>query len=95
MVLKSHWWSNLRIHIPKSYHNENNISQRPKYRVIHDLRALLQEMIPEVLATQKKFHITKCPILNDYTIKTPNVNYSRRTVPLTSKVAFYIFIQQI
>jgi len=26
---------------------------------------------------------------------TPNVNYSGRTVPLTSKVAFYIFIQQI
>jgi len=26
---------------------------------------------------------------------TPNVNYSGRTEPLTSKVAFYIFIQQI
>jgi len=26
---------------------------------------------------------------------TPNVNYSDRTAPLTSKVAFYIFIQQI
>jgi len=26
---------------------------------------------------------------------TPNVNYSGRTAPLTSKVAFYIFIQQI
>jgi len=26
---------------------------------------------------------------------TPNVNYSWRTAPLTSKVAFYIFIQQI
>ena len=25
----------------------------------------------------------------------PNVNYSGRTEPLTSKVAFYIFIQQI
>jgi len=24
---------------------------------------------------------------------TPNVNYSGRTAPLTSKVAFYIFIQ--
>ena len=28
-------------------------------------------------------------------ILTPNVNYSGRTAPLTSKVAFYIFIQQI
>jgi len=27
--------------------------------------------------------------------ETPNVNYSGRTAPLTSKVAFYIFIQQI
>ena len=26
---------------------------------------------------------------------TPNVNYSWRTAPLTTKVAFYIFIQQI
>jgi len=26
---------------------------------------------------------------------TPNVNYSGCTAPLTSKVAFYIFIQQI
>ena len=26
---------------------------------------------------------------------TPNVNYSGRTAPLTSKVAFYIFIQQV
>jgi len=26
---------------------------------------------------------------------TPNVNYSGRTARLTSKVAFYIFIQQI
>jgi len=26
---------------------------------------------------------------------THNVNYSGRTAPLTSKVAFYIFIQQI
>jgi len=25
----------------------------------------------------------------------PNVNYSGRTAPLTSKVAFYIFIQKI
>ena len=25
----------------------------------------------------------------------PNVNYSGRTAPLSSKVAFYIFIQQI
>ena len=30
-----------------------------------------------------------------YHLLTPNVNYSGRTAPLTSKVAFYIYIQQI
>jgi len=33
-----------------------------------------------------------CQLVN---LLTPNVNYSGRTAPLTSKVAFYIFIQQI
>jgi len=28
-------------------------------------------------------------------LSTPNVNYSGRTAPLTSKVTFYIFIQLI
>jgi len=31
----------------------------------------------------------------DINLLTPSVNYSGRTAPLTSKVAFYIFIQQI
>jgi len=35
---------------------------------------------------------TKLWVVN---LLTPNVNYSCRTAPLTSKVAFYIFIQQI
>ena len=30
-----------------------------------------------------------------FNLSTPNVNYSGRTAPLTSKVAFCIFIQQI
>jgi len=30
-----------------------------------------------------------------FNLLTPNVNYSGRTAPLTSKFAFYIFIQQI
>ena len=30
-----------------------------------------------------------------FNLLTPNVNYSGRTAQLTSKVAFYIFIQQI
>jgi len=32
---------------------------------------------------------------SSFNLLTPNVNYSGRTAPLTSKVAFYIFIQQI
>jgi len=36
-------------------------------------------------------------INNKYSLNLlmPNVNYSGHTAPLTSKVAFYIFIQQI
>jgi len=30
-----------------------------------------------------------------FNLLTPNVNYSGRTAPLTSKVAFYVFIQQM
>jgi len=33
--------------------------------------------------------------VSDVNLLTPNVNYSGRTAPLTSKVSFYIFIQQI
>ena len=32
---------------------------------------------------------------NEINLLTPNVNYSGRTAPLTSKIAFYIFIQHI
>ena len=35
------------------------------------------------------------PYTNIINLPTPNVSYSGRTAPLTSKVAFYIFIQQI
>ena len=42
---------------------------------------------------ERKKLYTYFPILLN--LLTPNVNYSGRTAPLTSKVAFYIFIQQI
>jgi len=35
------------------------------------------------------------PCIIIHYLLTPNVNYSRRTAPLTSKFVFYIFIQQI
>ena len=34
-------------------------------------------------------------VTTEFNLQTPNVNYIGRTAPLTSKVAFYIFIQQI
>jgi len=34
-------------------------------------------------------------VISPINLLTPNVNYSGRTAPLNSKVAFYIFIQQI
>jgi len=36
-----------------------------------------------------------CSIDSTFNLLTPNVNYSGRTAPLTSKTEFYIFIQQI
>jgi len=39
-------------------------------------------------------HMIELTVMN-IKLLTPNVNYSGRTAPLTSKVAFYIFIQQI
>ena len=45
-----------------------------------------------VLGGFEKLQNSACQIIN---LLTPNVNYSARTVPLTSKVAFYTFIQQI
>jgi len=35
------------------------------------------------------------PPYDVFNLLTPNVNYNGRTAPQTSKVAFYIFIQQI
>ena len=36
-----------------------------------------------------------CVLDSKINLLEPNINYSGRTAPLTSKVAFYIFIQQI
>jgi len=43
-------------------------------------------------ASLPSWEIVEMSVIN---LLTPNVNYSGRTAPLTSKVAFYIFIQQI
>jgi len=41
------------------------------------------------------YHEPVKPTLFFINLLSPNVNYSGRTAPLTSKVSFYIFIQQI
>jgi len=56
-------------------------------------------LIPPLLDTLVSFIYT-LPYINLATgsivnLLTPNVNYNGRTAPLTSKVSFYIFIQQI
>jgi len=46
----------------------------------------------------KKYHKKAEHLYNEVlyiNLLTPNVNYSGRNAPLTSKVAFHIFIQQI
>ena len=45
-----------------------------------------------ILASFAIFRIVEQPGFN---LLKPNVNYSGRTATLTSKIAFYIFIQQI
>ena len=47
-----------------------------------------------VKVTQRAYAVRREFRVSIKLLKT-NVNYSGRTAPLTSKVAFYIFIQQI
>jgi len=47
----------------------------------------------QVVLSRNLLHFVE--IQDNINLLTPNVNYSGRTAPLTSKVAFYIFIQQI
>jgi len=50
-----------------------------------------------ILSNEKEGEVSSAGICHPevFNLLTPNVNYSGRTAPLTSKVAFYIFIQQI
>ena len=50
---------------------------------------------PAIYRQQAREDGTIVSPMHQTTLLTPNVNYSGRTSPLTSKVAFYIFIQQI
>jgi len=53
------------------------------------LRRIFGPERDEVTGEWRRLHNLELNLL------TSNVNYSGRTAPLTSKVAFYIFIQQI
>jgi len=48
------------------------------------------------ISEQIQYHVEHTTIKPEaINLLTPNVNYSGCTAPLTSKVSFYIFIQQI
>jgi len=49
----------------------------------------------QCLTVNQTVHVITAVFKSLINLLTPNVNYSGRTAPLTSKVAFYIFTQQI
>ena len=51
--------------------------------------------LTSLVVKKETFFSFPVAVNNSTNLQTPNVNYSWRTAPLTSKVAFYIFIQQI
>jgi len=59
------------------------------------LSIIYMEFIPSSFEKVGSLHVYLCLDHRYFNLLTPNVNYSGRTAPLTSKVAFYIFIQQI
>jgi len=59
---------------------------RLDYRRTTVTGALLADTVVPLI--ERRMHLAKY-------LLAPKVNYSGRTAPLTSKVAFYIFIQQI
>jgi len=54
-----------------------------------------RDSIPDRPARSQSLYRLSYPAHILFNLLMPNVNYSGRTAPLTSKVAFYIFIQQI
>jgi len=83
----------------------------PKHMTVHEsllmpISFVLTNSFSEISFT-KTYTVTICvlpsteaqictrDILDFLNLLTPNVSYTGRTAPLTSKGAFYIFIQQI
>jgi len=99
-VLKMSWATHLTwCHIPK------DLTVRLKESTTTEIRTLKmcfvciilfvssrKEIMLSMSSFRFSFPLTTDCILN---LLTPNANYSGHTAPLTSKVAFYIFIQQI
>ena len=78
-------------------HHETNFHH---YHIYHYLVSIIHyflELLGKYCTTWQYFAIPTPEISREnlMNLLTPNVNYSGRTAPLTSKVAFYIFIQQI
>ena len=62
-----------------------------------DQNCIIQHLVSSHFVGSRPVHRLREELLRllRFKLLTPNVNYSGRTAPLTSKVAFYIFIQQI
>jgi len=65
-------------------------SQQAEYQKRCDVMSLQRYTVREIKGSEKKIHV-----LQYLTFRRLMSTYSGRTAPLTSKVAFYIFIQQI
>ena len=83
---------------------DRNILQTITRRKINWIGHILRRnrLLKQVLEAKREGRIEvtgrlgRCKrLLDDINLLTPNVNNSGRTAPLTFKVAFYIFVQQI
>jgi len=80
----------------RSVVDRNVVMQRiPGTNVFNPLPCRRVMEVTPVCDLRPVWPTTLCLGLGSFNLLTPNVYYSGRTAPLTSKVAFYIFIQQI
>ena len=81
---------------PSSHHPSTSCQYRGEndaHKIWMDTNRIHTPRLLRVLLKAEQYTIAR--ILVNINLLTPNVNYSGRTAPLTSKVAFDIFIQQI
>jgi len=88
------WITNINLYLTYSPCFMNSQIKTKEHYVIWYL--MIMEILHINLLPPWNFLCSPCtPSCMHINPLTPNVNYSGHTAPLTSKVAFYIFIQQI